>query len=65
MSKYLGDLLLLAGCACIVFAAYLLSVILAWFVGGVALIALGYMWEKAKASIAEPVVKAGNSNAAE
>jgi len=42
MKRYIDDILVVAGCALIVYASYCLSPIAAMFVGGVFLIAAGF-----------------------
>ncbi len=48
--NYLDDVLLLAGCGCILYGLSMWSVILTWIWGGVTLIFLGVLvaWRKAK-----------------
>jgi hypothetical protein len=41
--KYGDDLLVLAGCGCILYGTWLLSIIAVWFVGGGMLIGLGLL----------------------
>lgn len=47
MRKYFDDLLILLGCGCIVYGAYLVNPVAAWIVGGLILVALGILagWE--------------------
>lgn len=47
--RYLDDLLLLAGCLCVLYGLSLWSVIVTWIAGGVMLIGLAVLVGKAKA----------------
>lgn len=43
MRKYIDDILILTGCALVVYGSYLLNPVLVWFVSGAALIILGVL----------------------
>lgn len=51
--RFFDDLLLLAGCGCILYGLSLYSVILAWIVGGMMLIGLSYLVGKVMAKHAD------------
>lgn len=49
MIRYLDDILLLAGCGCVLYGLSLWSLPAAWITGGIMLIALAVIIGKAKA----------------
>jgi hypothetical protein len=50
LANYLDDILLVLGCACILYGLVQISVIAAWIVGGMMLAGFGYLIGRAKAS---------------
>jgi hypothetical protein len=48
-SKFLDDVLLMLGCACVLIGVSKLSVIATWIIGGVMLIVFGVLYGKVKA----------------
>ena len=51
--QYLDDILLLAGCGCVLYGLSLWSEIITWIAGGLMLIGLAILIEKAKANAVE------------
>lgn len=49
LSRFLDDLLLVAGCGCILYGVSLKSVILTWIMAGIMLIGFGVLVAKEKA----------------
>lgn len=47
--KYADDVLILAGCVCLVYGIWQFSPAAAWIVGGLALVAFGAIYGKVKA----------------
>jgi hypothetical protein len=51
--NYLDDMLLLAGCGCILYGLALWSIVITWIVAGLMLIGLGVLVGKVKSHVAK------------
>ena len=53
LNRYIDDVLLLAGCGCVLYGLSLWNVVVTWITGGLMLIAFGILIGKAKAKHAD------------